>query len=72
MANAMLAVNFIPNKFGRVQLELNGYQYMVKNNRSDRRYWKCIVQLQLTPTTRLSPKVLTTIHMYQIQQELNQ
>ena len=43
MANAMLAVNFVPNKFGRVRLELNGYQFMVKTTRGDRRYWKCIV-----------------------------
>ena len=28
MANAMLAVNFVPNKF--VRLEFNGYQYMVE------------------------------------------
>jgi hypothetical protein len=41
----MLAVNFLPNKFGRVRLELNGYQYMVKNNKGDRCYWKCIVPL---------------------------
>ncbi|VDI62638.1 Hypothetical predicted protein [Mytilus galloprovincialis] len=45
MANAMLAVNFVPNKFGRVRLEQNGYQYMVKTTRGDRRYWKCIVPL---------------------------
>jgi hypothetical protein len=45
MANAMLVVNFVSNKLGRVRLELNGYQYMVKNNRGDRRYWKCIVLL---------------------------
>ena len=41
MANAMVAVKSVPNKFDRVRLELNGYQYMVKNNRSDRRYQKC-------------------------------
>jgi hypothetical protein len=41
----MLAVNFLPNKFGRVWLELNGYQYMVKNNKGDIFYWKCIVPL---------------------------
>ena len=41
----MLAVNFLPNKFGRVRLELNGYQYMVKNNKGDICYWKCIVPL---------------------------
>ncbi|CAC5402834.1 unnamed protein product [Mytilus coruscus] len=45
MANAMLAVNFVPNKFGRVRLEQNGNQYMVKTARGDKRYWKCIVQL---------------------------
>ena len=49
MAKAMFAVKYVPNKFGRVRLELNGYQYMVKNNRGDRRYWKCIVPL--CPTT---------------------
>jgi hypothetical protein len=41
----MFAVNFVPNKFGRVRLELNGYQYMVKNNKGDTCYWKCIVPL---------------------------
>ena len=41
----MFAVNFVPNKFGRVRLELNGYQYMVKNNKGDRCYWKCIIPL---------------------------
>jgi hypothetical protein len=41
----MLAVNFLPNKFGGVRLELNGYQYMVKNNKGDICYWKCIVPL---------------------------
>jgi len=70
----MLDVNFVvTNKFGRVRLNLNGYQYMVKNNRGDRRYWKCIVPL--CPATvnthiRLSPKVPTTgIHKHQVQQE---
>ena len=29
MANAMLAVNFVSNKFGRERLEFNGFQYMV-------------------------------------------
>ncbi|CAC5365570.1 unnamed protein product [Mytilus coruscus] len=33
MANAMLAVNFVPNKFGRVRLEQNGYQYMLQLTR---------------------------------------
>jgi len=33
MVKAMFAVKFVPNKFGRVRLELNGYQYMVKNKR---------------------------------------
>ena len=41
----MLAVNFLPNKFGGVRLELNGYQYLVKNNKGDICYWKCIVPL---------------------------
>jgi hypothetical protein len=41
----MLAVNFLPNKFGGVPLELNGYQYMVKNNKGDICYWKCIAPL---------------------------
>jgi hypothetical protein len=45
MTNVMLAVNFEPNKLGRVRLDLNGYQYMVKNNRGDKRYWKSIVPL---------------------------
>jgi hypothetical protein len=31
--------------FGRVRLELNGYQYRDKNNRGDRRYWEGIVPL---------------------------
>jgi len=39
----MLAVKFVPNKFGRVRLELNGHQYMVKTSRGHRRYWKCVV-----------------------------
>ena len=43
MANVMLAVNFVPNKFGKVRLEVNGYQYMVKTTKGDRRYWKSIV-----------------------------
>ena len=34
-----------PTSFGRVRLELNGYQYMVKNNKGDRCYWKCIIPL---------------------------
>ena len=38
MANAMLVVNFVSNKLGRVRLELNGYRYIAKNNRGDRRY----------------------------------
>ena len=41
----MLSVNILPNKFGRVRLELNDYQDMVKNNRGKRCYWKCIVPL---------------------------
>ena len=45
MTNVMLVVNFEPNKLGRVRLDLNGYQYMVKNNRGDKRYWKSIVPL---------------------------
>jgi len=45
MANVMLVGNFEPNKLGRVRLELNGYQYMVKNNSGDKRYWKRIVPL---------------------------
>ena len=28
-----------------VEFELNGYQYIVKNNKGDRCYWKCIVPL---------------------------
>ena len=39
----LFAVNFISKMLGRVRLELNGYQYMVKNNRGDKRYWKIIV-----------------------------
>ena len=41
----MFGDNFVPNKFGRVRLELNGYQYMVKNNKGDTCYWKCNVPL---------------------------
>jgi len=34
----LFAVNFVSKMHGRVRLELNGYQYMVKNNRRGRRY----------------------------------
>ena len=37
--NVMVGVNFGPNKFGSVRLDLNGHKYMVKNNRGDRRYY---------------------------------
>ena len=45
MTIVMLAGNLEPNKLGRVRLDLNGYQYMVKNNSGDKRYWKRIVPL---------------------------
>ena len=41
----LFAVNFVSKMHGRVRLELNGYQYMVKNNRRGRRYQKCMVPL---------------------------
>ena len=46
MANAQLhALEFVKNKFGRDNLVLGGYRYIVRSQRNSRIYWRCVVNM---------------------------